>query len=162
MVSKGGSWVLDVSLSKYELQVSIDDAFAALARELAGVPAPAWEARRPRGWSIRDHVAHLAAWEALELARAEGRTGTPEILGLWVEALRRTFRLGPHREDAWCRLQDLHRRLVRALWDLPEAALRRTWNPASPTTLAVDLGTNTFEHYREHLAKISELASRSA
>jgi hypothetical protein len=51
---------------------------------------------------------------------------------------------------------------VRALWDLPEAALRRTWNPASPTTLAVDLGTNTFEHYREHLAEISELASRSA
>jgi hypothetical protein len=162
MVSKTGSWVLDVRLSKYELQVSIDDAFAALARELAGVPAMAWEAHRPHGWSIRDHVAHLAAWEALELARAEGRTGTPEIMGLWVEAQRRTLRRGPHREDAWGRLQDLHRRLVRAVWDLPEAALRRTWNPASPTTLAVDLATNTFEHYREHLAKIRELASRPA
>jgi Protein of unknown function (DUF1706) len=162
MVSKAGNWLLDVRLSKYELQVSIDDAFAGLARELAGVPASAWDARAPHGWSITDHVAHLAAWEALELARAEGRTGTPEILGLWVEALRRRIRRGSHGEQAWSRLQELHRRLVRALWDLPEGALRRTWNPASPTTLAADLATNTFEHYREHLAKIRGLASPSA
>jgi hypothetical protein len=162
MVSKAGNWLLDVRLSKYELQVSIDEAFAALGRELAAIPAPAWDVRGPRGWSITDHVAHLAAWEALELARAERRTGTPEILGLWVEALRRRLRSGAHGDDAWSRLQELHRRLVRALWDLPEAALRRTWNPASPTTLAVDLATNTVEHYREHLAKIRELASRPA
>jgi hypothetical protein len=162
MVSKAGNWLLDVRLSKYELQVSIDEAFAALGRELAAIPAPAWDARAPHGWSITDHVAHLAAWEALELARAEGRTGTPEILGLWVEALRRRFRRRPRGEDVWNRLQGSHGRLVRALWDLPEPALRRTWNPASPTTLAADLATNTFEHYREHLAKISELASHSA
>jgi hypothetical protein len=162
MVSKTGGWLLDVRLSKYELQVSVDDAFAALERELAGIPASAWDARAPVGWSITDHVAHLAAWEALELARAEGRTGTPEILGLWVEALRRIFRQGAHGGDAWSRLQELHRRLVRALWDLPAAALRRAWNPASPTTLAVDLATNTFEHYREHLSKVRELASHSA
>ena len=162
MVSKAGNWLLDVRLSKYELQVSIDESFAALTRELAAFPELAWDVRGSHGWSITDHVAHLAAWEALELARAEGRTGTPEILGLWVEALRRRFRRGAHGEDVWNCLQDLHRRLVRALWDLPEAALRRTWNPASPTTLAADLATNTFEHYREHLAKIRGLASQSA
>jgi hypothetical protein len=186
MVSKAGSWLLDVRLSKYELQVSIDETFAALVRELAAIPERAWDARGPHGWSITDHVAHLAAWEALELARAERRTGTPEILGLWVEALRRRFSRGAHgedawmrlpgdptrpsraagatlaAEDAWMRLQESHRRLVRALWDLPEAALRRTWNPASPTTLAADLATNTFEHYREHLAKIHEIAGHPA
>jgi hypothetical protein len=161
MVSKAGYWLLDVRLSKYELQVSIDEAFAALAREIAAIPESAWDAPEPHGWSITDHLAHLAAWEALELARAEGRTGTPEILGLWVEAVRRRFPRGAHAEDVWNRPQELHRRLIRALWDLPEPALRRTWNPASPTTLAADLATNTFEHYREHLAKIRELARHS-
>lgn len=38
------------------------------------------------GWSARDYAAHLAAWEALEVARAEGRTGVPEQLEIFWEA----------------------------------------------------------------------------
>ena len=70
LVSNPGSWLLDVRLTKYELLVSVDDAFAALARELGGVQGQALDLPpRDGGWSIADHVAHLAGWEALELAR---------------------------------------------------------------------------------------------
>ena len=51
----------------------------------------------------------------------------------------------------------MHRRLLRALWDLPEAELRRMWHPARSFPLAAELATNTVEHYRRHLAEIREL-----
>jgi hypothetical protein len=155
MVSKPGSWLLDVRLSKYELLVSIDDTFASLARELGGVRAEPWDLPPPEGgWSVTDHLAHLAAREALELARVEGRTGAPEILAIRVEAIRRRVLRRGHRGATWSHLEEVHRRLVRAIWDLPESMLRRPWHPARSTTLAAHLAVNTFEHYREHLEKI--------
>ena len=158
LVSRPGSWLLDVPLSKYELMVSIDDTFASLRREVSRVQAPASDAPTPGGgWSVTDHLAHLERWEALELARVEGRPGMLETLTLQAEALRRKLRRGPDRRAGWSHLEEMHRRLVRALWDLPEAALRRPWHPARSFTLAAELATNTVEHYRQHLAEIREL-----
>jgi hypothetical protein len=158
LVSAPGSWLVDVPLSKYELLVSIDDAFAALARELRGTRARATDAPVPqRGWSVADHVAHLAGWDALELARVEGRVGASEILALRLHALRRMMRRGAHPGAAWSRLEEAHNGLVRALWNLPEAALRRPWHPGRSYTLAAELATNTVEHYREHLAACRDL-----
>src|SRR5439155_11176104 len=135
-----GSWVVDVPLSKYELMVSIDDTFALLRRELGRVQPPASDAPTPGGgWSVTDHLAHLAGWEALELARVEGRPGLRETLTLQAEALRRRLRRGHHCRAGWSHLEEVHRRLVRALWDLPEAELRRLWHPARSFTLAAEL-----------------------
>ena len=154
LVSKPGSWLLDVPATKYELLVRIDDAFAAVACELGGARAQAGRAPSSEvGWSVTDHLSHLAGWEALELARVEGRSGAPEAVALQVDALRRMVgRPGEHRA-AWSRLDEAHRRLMRAIWDLPEAALRRPWHPARSFTLAAELATNTYQHYHEHLER---------
>jgi len=116
LVSEPGSWLLDVPLTKYELLASVDDAFAALARELGAVEAEAGDAAPPGGgWSVADHLAHLAGWEALELARVEGRSGALEVLAMQVESLRRRVRRGPCARAAWNRLKEAHRRLLRAV-----------------------------------------------
>ena len=47
------------------------------------------------GWSLRDHLAHVAAWEAIELARAEGRSGLPEHFDMLAEVAFRRRRGGP-------------------------------------------------------------------
>jgi hypothetical protein len=158
LVSRPGSWLLDVPLSKYELLVRIDDAFAAIARELGGGRGRAGEPpSRGGGWSITDHLSHLAGWEALELARVEGRSGAPEVVALQVDALRRKVGRPGERRAAWGRLEEAHRRLMRAVWDLPESALRRPWHPARSFTLAAELATNTVEHYNEHVKKSRRL-----
>ena len=156
LVSKPGSWLLDVAFSKYELLVALDDAFAALGRQLRPFHARGTDAGPAKGaWSVADHVAHLAAWDALELARVEGRTGASEALALQFETLRRRVGRRAHHRCAWSRFEDVHRRLMYAVWDLPEPALRRPWHPSRSYTLAAELATNTVEHYREHLAKLT-------
>jgi hypothetical protein len=110
------------------------------------------------GWSTRDHVAHLAAWEAVELARAEGRSGLAEHLDMLAEVAWRRRR-GGSLTDAMQRFSEVHRRLVSVLTDLPEAALRRTWNPAFPDSLAANIARNTYRHYAEHLPALRRLAA---
>lgn len=154
LVSRPGSWLLDAPFSKYELLVRIDDAFAAVTRELSGASARTGEAPSSEGgWSATDHLSHLAGWEALELARVEGRSGAHEVVALQVDAVRRAVGRPSERRAAWSRLEAAHRRLMRAIWDLPEAALRRPWHPARSFTLAAELATNTYQHYNEHLEK---------
>jgi DinB family protein len=110
------------------------------------------------GWSTRDHVAHLAAWEAVELARAEGRSGLPEHLDMLAEVAWRRRR-GGSLTEALRRFAEVHRRLVSALTDLPETALRRPWNPAFPDSLAANIARNTYRHYAEHLPAVRRLSA---
>jgi hypothetical protein len=109
------------------------------------------EVEAETGWSLRDHVAHMSAWEAVELARAEGRTGLAEHLALAWEAAWRRGRGGSLRE-ALEEFGEVHRRLVGVLTELPEAVLRRPWHSAYPDTLAANIARNTYRHYAEHRA----------
>jgi Protein of unknown function (DUF1706) len=109
------------------------------------------------GWTLRDHVAHLAVWEALELARVEGRSGVPEHLEILREALFRRHR-GGSLSAALEGFAAVHRRLVAALTDVPDATLRRLWHAAFPDSLAANVARNTYVHYAEHLPAIRRLA----
>jgi hypothetical protein len=105
------------------------------------------------GWSVRDHVAHLSAWEAVELARAEGRSGLPEQLKVvWEAAWRR--RRGESLGDALEAFCRVHQRLVSVLTETPDAVLRRPWHPAYPDSLAANIARNTYRHYAEHLGAL--------
>jgi DinB family protein len=110
------------------------------------------------GWSLRGHLAHLAAWEAIELARAEGRSGLPEHLDMLAEVAFRRRRGGPLAE-AMERFTAVHRRLVAVLTDLPETTLRRPWSAAYPDSLAANIARNTYQHYAEHLPAVRRLAA---
>ncbi|MDQ6920497.1 MAG: ClbS/DfsB family four-helix bundle protein [Candidatus Dormibacteraeota bacterium] len=109
------------------------------------------------GWSVRDHVAHLSAWEAVELARAEGRPGLREQLNIVWEAAWR----GRHRASVVEALEvfaNVHRRLIAVLTDTPDAILHRPWHPAYPDSLAANIARNTYRHYTEHLAVLRRFA----
>jgi hypothetical protein len=109
------------------------------------------------GWSLRDHLAHLAVWEAVELARAEGRSGLLEHFDMLAEAAFRRRREGPPAE-ALERFAAVHRRLVEVLTYLPETTLRRPWSTAYPDSLAANIARNTYRHYAEHLPAVRRLA----
>jgi DinB superfamily len=155
MVTNPTAALVDVPLGKYRLLEAVDEAYGELRRELARVRRVAGASGRR---SLGDHLGHLAAWEAVELARVEGRTGASEALALLWSRARRAAGLHERAEVALARFEDLHARLMLALWDLPEAALRRPWNRGFPTTLAAELERNVRRHYAEHLAEISGLA----
>jgi hypothetical protein len=110
------------------------------------------------GWSARDHVAHLAAWEAVELARAEGRSGLAEHLDMFAEVAWRRRR-GGSLGEAMQRFAEVHRRLLSTLTDLPDTVLRSPWNPAFPDSLAANIARNTYRHYAEHLPAVRRLTA---
>jgi hypothetical protein len=132
--------------------------YADLVSEVRGVDHAAAEAVVANtGWSVRDHVAHLSAWEAVELARTEGRSGIPEHLGmLWEAAWRR--RQGESLGEALEAFGRVHRRLVSVLAETPDAVLRRPWHPAYPDSLGANIAHNTYRHYAEHLAVLRRAA----
>ena len=89
--------------------------YAELLSEIRTVDdAAAAEILGESGWSVRDHVAHLSAWEAVELARAEGRSGLPEHLNILWEAARRRQRRGSLGEALEV-FAGVHRRLIAVL-----------------------------------------------
>lgn len=129
------------------------------------------------GWSVRDHLAHVAAWElsALGLLQGKDRLASMGIPGAgWdVEAMNGAiFEQHRHQTDAeasaYCR--DAHDRLVAALSNLSDADLQLPYRHYQPD---VDIGTdggrpvvdwiggNTYEHYAEHIGWIDQLVRES-
>jgi hypothetical protein len=132
--------------------------YAELVNEVAGADRrEAAPIDSETGWSLRDHLAHVAAWEAVELARAEGRSGLREHFDMLAEVAFRRRRGGPLGE-AMDRFAAVHRRLVAVLTDLPETTLRRPWSAAYPDSLAANIARNTYRHYAEHLPAVRRLA----
>src|SRR5262249_40042895 len=79
--------------TKAELLERIRSARAALEQKLHGLSDAALSAPGPEGWAVKDHLAHLAAWQRKVLANMEGRQswevlGVPEAVykgGDWVQ-----------------------------------------------------------------------------
>jgi uncharacterized protein (TIGR03083 family) len=79
--------------NKTELLERMRTAREALERTLAGLDEAALAEPGPEGWSVKDHLAHLAAWQRKVLGNMDGRAGY-EVLGVpediyqrgdWVE-----------------------------------------------------------------------------
>jgi hypothetical protein len=133
--------------------------YAELIDELRGAEEQA-EAATENGWSLRDHLSHLAAWVSVEVARTEGRSGAAEALSLALEPVRRRWSTDSVAHTLR-HLDAAHRRLVVALVEAEEAALRRAWHAAYPDSLAANVARNTYQHYSEHLPAIRRLLSTS-
>lgn len=119
----------------------------------------------PNGWSIKDHLAHLAAWEAGMAARILDRPRW-EAMGLSKEDL-----IGKNVEEInekiFKRYKDTPLEQVEAFFDLAHqlmlAALEQTRDkdlskryptrsdPTEGATLLSFIAGDTYEHYREHV-----------
>jgi hypothetical protein len=120
--------------------------------DLAGV-------RDGAGWAVKDHLAHLAAWEGALLAGLEGRP-RHEALGI-DEA---TFGADDDTVNAaiFARHRDRPLGEVLATVRATHAATRARLieRPPGPEA-AADVAGNTWEHYAAHLGWIRELVARA-
>ncbi len=127
----------------------------------------------PDGWSVKDHLAHLAAWETGQAAmlRRENRwvamgygetepTDTDEINAV-------IYKLNKNRSlpEVRAALDDAHQQLIRAINNLSEADLFKTYSYYQPQEPGEDDGQpiwprivgNSFGHYEEHEPWIKEV-----
>ena len=128
------------------------------------------------GWTVKDHLAHVAAWEHSLLALIEGRD---RFAGMGVrepveentdsinEAVRKLHE-NDSADEALGYFRDSHAQLVAGLEKLSDADLQKPYShyqPSDPDQKrpVVDwVGGNTYEHYAEHVAWINQLISSSS
>ena len=159
-----------VPRDKGELLARIREARAALERTVDRLSEEQLTAPGPDGWSAKDHLAHLAAWEGKIVAVMEGRPAH-EGLGLDEAAYRGAsideVNARLHERDHDRPLPDVldafrrtHGRLLAALEALPEAELTRPYQSADAGDVLADgIAGNTYEHYEEHQATMEALAA---
>lgn len=116
------------------------------------------------GWSIKDHLAHLGAWERSAVAILEGQ---PRYQVLGVEAA--VWQSGDTDQiNAQVQARTRARPWAEVLADLrsAHAAMLAALEPRSWVELLVEydgapilarIAGNTYEHYAEHLAGIAAL-----
>ena len=129
----------------------------------------------PDGWSVRDQIAHITAWERSALALVSG-VPRHEAMGLTREewtgdvdaANERLRRLSQERSSETVRreFKEVHEALVAAIERLADEDLSRPYSSFLPNEPdAADapvvgwINGNTSEHYEEHLATLRAMRS---
>ena len=152
------------------LVASIRDGYNMFASLLRGI-RPGDQARPldDGGWSVAEHVAHLASWEQLALAVLTG--GQPnQAMGITVEewqqdtdgindALQRKH-AGISFEDARSLWQEVHASLMAAIEASTDAELTRPLGASADDTVRDLIEGNTVGHYEEHAGWIREKLGR--
>jgi len=126
------------------------------------------------GWTVKDHLAHVAAWEHSLLALLEGRDRSGamgldeplEEIDSINEAIRKLHSADPADETLGY-FRDSHAQLVAALGKLSDLDLQKPYGhyqPSDPDEKRPVVGWvagNTYEHYTEHIDWINHLLSES-
>ena len=130
------------------------------------------------GWSVLDHLAHIAAWERSALAILEGKDrlaamGVPGA-GSDLDTINRAVWARHHDRPAAEVLVDCreaHDAIVAALSNLSDADLQLPYSHYQPgSDLGVDgsrpvvewIRGDTHEHYAEHTAYVNQLIKESS
>jgi len=127
------------------------------------------------GWTVKDHLAHIAAWEHSLLALIEGHdrekamglSETVEGIDNVNEAVRKLHETDTP-EEALVYFRDSHARLVAALGKLSDADLQQPYSQYQPSDpdekrpVAGWVAGNTYEHYAEHIDWMNQLLSESS
>lgn len=149
-------------------------AWATLEERLSGLSTAQLEGLGPEGWSIKDHLAHIAEWERATTAVLNRQ---PQHVAFGFEAARfaelrqdidalnnalyersRGLALQAVLDDA----RATHAKLLAALEHVRDEDLARTVAEYSPTESSEHrpiekIAGDTYEHYAEHVTWIGEL-----
>jgi hypothetical protein len=158
-------------MGKASLLMRIEAAFKAVLDVLEERDDPALlEAVGSGGWTLKDSLAHIAAWERILLEFHMGGEAFETVIGLDGAVYRVTpydvinahlharYKNMPPGEVRRLVL-DTHARLITALENFPEDELYQP-HPALSVGEAARLNwidyitANTYEHYEEHLAEL--------
>jgi uncharacterized damage-inducible protein DinB len=133
-------------------------------------------ARAGDGWTVKDHLAHVAAWEHSLIGLIEGRDRL-KSMGVLEPVEENTdvvndavFRLHEHEtaEEALKYFRESHAQLITALDKLTDADLAKPYShyqPSDPDETRPVVGWvagNTYEHYAEHIDWINQLIKESS
>ena len=132
-----------------------------------------------QGWSVKDHVAHLAAWERSAAFFLQGKArhdglGVEEGVYLSgkdddINAVIHEQTKGLSPAEALAQFHDVHRQLLHALEPLNDDELRKPYRhylpdePGEgdgPLAISIVYG-NSAEHYAEHLGWIQRLVGKA-
>jgi uncharacterized damage-inducible protein DinB len=128
------------------------------------------------GWSVKDHLAHIGAWEHSLLALIEGRDrlagmGVQEPVDENTDAVNEAVRKvheNDTADEALGYFRDSHAQLMAGLGKLSDADLEKPYNHYQPSDpdqkrpVVAWVAGNTYEHYAEHIAWINQLLSESS
>ena len=158
---------------KAELLARIDREWAALERALAPLSESQMTAPGPGGWSAKDLLAHISAWErVLLICHLQGGSfaaaaGMDETTAAATEHMTAETGLNDyfHQRDKDLPLAGVlanfhatHRQVVAALAQLNDADLQRAHDPDDPASRLVDsIAGDTYAHYRQHRATIEAM-----
>lgn len=163
----------DIHFTKAELLDRIATGWAELHNLVTGLDESALtQADRVTGWSVADHLVHLAAWErgiAYLLSRRPRHEGMGISDAQWRELTMDQINEEVH--HAWqgkpavevlAHSRGAHAELLAALADLEVSDLLRDYSAYDETgtisgqpVVGWVIG-NTFEHYREHIGYIRD------
>jgi hypothetical protein len=148
--------------NKAELLERMRRAREALEQTLVGLDETALAAPGPEGWSVKDHLAHLAAWERKVLANMEGRASY-EVLGVpkdvykrgdWIEI--NEFVREPDKgrpvSEVLAEFRRVNQVINQRVADTPEAELF-----GEDDKLLSNIAGNTYGHDDEHKPWIEEV-----
>jgi uncharacterized protein (TIGR03083 family) len=145
-------------------RASLDQAVGQLSERQLASPGP------DGGWAVKDHLAHLAAWEHKLLAMIQGQPG---YVGLQVDAatyeqsdidglnaiLHERFKaLSP--AAALAESRQSYEQLMATIEGLSAADLGAPYAPGDPDDdrrIIDGIIDNTYDHYDEHRAAIEQI-----
>jgi hypothetical protein len=155
--------------SKAELDARITREWDALQAAIAGLSEEQLTAPGEGGWSIKDNLYHIAAWEQVLLGAVLGSQTLAQALGVAPETLQSLDEDGENdvlyrrgRELSLPAVLDAarlsHEQVLQALAATPFEALLKPHKPDRPEPVLDWVVGNTYDHYREHRLYIQRLA----
>jgi hypothetical protein len=146
-----------------DLVVRIQRSWDELHESIAGIDAAGMVEPGTDGWSVKDHLAHLVAWEGALLALLDGQDPlaamgvTPGDTDVQNEQIRERYAARPLAEVREL-AQQTHSQLLERLASMSDADLLRPYSSFRPDADHPDqdnpitgwIDGNTWEHFDEH------------
>jgi uncharacterized protein (TIGR03083 family) len=154
----------------------IDAAWNELSGLVEELGPDALTTRAGDGWTVKDHLAHIGAWERSLRGLIEGQDrlksmGLHEPMEESTDVINEAvFRLHEHEtaEQALEYLRDSHAQLMAALGKLNDADLAKPYShyqlsdPDEKRPVRGWVAGNTYEHYAEHIEWMNQLFRESS
>ena len=154
----------------------IDAAWNELSGLVEKLGPEALTARAGDGWTVKDHLAHIGAWESSLRGLIEGQDrlnamGVHDPIEESTDVVNEAvFRLHEHETagQALAYFRDSHAQLMAVLSELSDADLAKPYSHYQPSDpdekrpLRGGVAGNTYEHYAEHIEWMNQLLSESS
>jgi len=163
---------MDKPASKQELLKSIREERKRLEDALKGIsPSDTVKASRPDDWSVKDLLAHIAAWEKKLLKWYEtGLRGEKQTMPQWNtpglidEINLKIYQRNRDRQldDVLQEFRESYKQILKTVESIPEDGMFTSgkYDWTGEGTLADYIIANTSRHYAEHLATVETIKKK--